>query len=82
MNTINASNAEPLRPQRPTSEKDDPDAEVSIQEITATQLLRKARYLLQTKDNRTKKIYDLKSKIGHIQRDAYDKDKVIASIIK
>ena len=82
LNTINESNATPLIPQSPTSDKDDPDDGVAIQELTATQLLRKARDLLQKKSNQTKKVYELQSKIGQLQRDAYDKDQFIDSMIK
>ena len=49
VNTINVSNATPLRPQRPKIDEDDPADGVSIQDITATQLLRKTRDILQTK---------------------------------
>ena len=82
VNTTNASNATPLIPQRKTSDKDDPDDGVTIQEITSTQLLMKARDLLQTKENCTKKITELQSKIGQIHRDAYDKDQVIDYMTK
>ena len=82
VNTINTSNATPLRPQRPTSDEDDPAAGVAIQELTTTQLLRKAMYLLQTKGNQTNNISELQSKIGQLQREAYDKYQVIDSMIK
>ena len=82
VNTINALNATSLIPQRPTSDRDDPSAGVAIQEITTTQLLRKARDLLQTKDNQTDNISELHSKIGQLQQDVYEKDRVIDSMIK
>ena len=64
------------------SDEDNLDAGVANQDLTATQLIRKARDILQTNENKTKKISKLQSKIGQIQRDAYDKDQVIDSIIK
>ena len=48
-NTINASNATPLRPKSPTSDKDGPAAGVTIQELTTTHLISKSRDLIQTK---------------------------------
>ena len=82
VNTINSLNATPMRSQRPRSDDDDLAAGSAIQEITKTQLLRKAKDLLQTKKNNTEKISELQSKIGQLQRDAYDKDQVIDSMIK
>ena len=82
VNTTNASNATPLRPQKPTGDKDEPASGVSVQELTTTQLLRKARDILQTKENQTKKISELKFKIGHPEWDAYEKDQVIDPMIK
>ena len=82
VNTINALNATPLRPQSPMRDEDDPAAGVAIQDITKTQILRKARGLLQKKDNQTDNISKLQSKIGQLQRDAYDKVQVIDSMIK
>ena len=68
MNIINALSSTTLIPQR--------------KEITATQLLRKARYILQIKENQTNKISELQSKIGKLQRDAYEKYQVIDFMIK
>ena len=79
VNTINASNATPLIPQRPTIEEDDLAAGVEIQELTTTQILRKARDILQIKENQTEKTPELQSKIGQPQQ---HKDQVIASMIK
>ena len=45
-------------------------------------LQQKARDVLQTKNNQTGKISELQYKIEQLQRDAYDKDQVIDSIIK
>ena len=64
------------------NDEDDPAAGVAIEELTVTQLLSKARDFLQTKENQTKNISELQSKIGQLQRDAYDKDQVIDSMIK
>ena len=64
------------------NDEDDPAAGVAIEELTVTQLLSKARDFLQTKENQTKNISELQSKIGQLQRDAYDKDQVIDSVIK
>ena len=63
VNTINASNAIPLRSQSPTSDEDDPVSVFVIQYLTATQLLRKSRDLIQTKENQTDEISKLQSKI-------------------
>ena len=82
MNTINASNAKPPRPQKKTSDDNEPASGVAIKELTARQLLRKARGILQTKENNTEKISELQSKIGHLQWDEYEKYQVIASMIK
>ena len=49
VNTINVSNATQLIPQRQMIDEDDPAAGVANQELTATQLISKARYLHQTK---------------------------------
>ena len=65
VSTINASNATPLRPQRPTSDEDELAAGFEIQELTATKLLKNERDILQTKENQTKEISELPSKIGH-----------------
>ena len=82
VNIVNASNVTQLRPQIPMNDEDDPAAGVAIEELTVTQLLSKARDFLQTKENQTKNISELQSKIGQLQRDAYDKDQVIDSMIK
>ena len=81
VNTINASNETPLIPQRPTSDEDDLADEVAIQELTAKQILRKARDHLQTKEKQNKNTSELQSKTGKRQRDAYEKEQVIASMI-
>ena len=81
VNSINASNVTPLRPQRTTSDEDDPAAGSAIQELNATQLLRKARDLLQTKENHTENISEIQYKIGQLQQDAYDKYQVIEYMI-
>ena len=49
VNTINMSNATPLRPQIPMSDEDDPSAAVAVQELLVTQLLRNSRYIFQKK---------------------------------
>ena len=82
LNTINALNATPLRPQRPTSDEDDLAAGFAIQELTATYLLRKSRDLIQKNENQTEKISEIQSKIGKLQRNAYEKYQVIDYIIK
>ena len=62
-----------------TIEEDDLAAGVEIQELTTTQILRKARDILQIKENQTEKTPELQSKIGQPQQ---HKDQVIASMIK
>ena len=44
-------------------------------------LLSEARDLLQRKDNQTKNISKIQSKVGQLKRDVYDKDQVIDSMI-
>ena len=82
VNTINVSNATPLRPQRLTSDEDDTAAGVAIKELTVTKIIRKSRYCLQKKMNHTETISNLQSKIGQFQWDACDKYLVIDSMIK
>ena len=64
------------------SDEDDLAAGGTIQELITTQLPSKARDLLQTNKNHTGKISEIKSKIGQLQQDAYDKDQFIYSMIK
>ena len=82
VNTINLLNTTPPIPQRRTSDEYDPASGVPIQELTKTQLLSEARDLLQRKDNQTKNISKIQSKVGQLKRDVYDKDQVIDSMIK